>query len=172
MGFGCVDYFCFLVKLWTSPYPSIICYWVSMSWESLSVACPYVSWLMKTASFLFLNTSCSLPPWACAGCSISPGHISPLLSPSFYLVSNYSPSNPFGPSLSTISSWQPSLSTGTPVFLSALPTLPSAFETLSKCVNAWHSLLTPQTRFELHEGKDCVFCSLPVSPLPSMVLGT
>lgn len=111
-------------------------------------------------------------PWYCAACPLSPVHISPLSSLLFIYVTTNHPPNPFGPSLNTISSWQPSLSTGKPVFLSTPSTMPSCFETLSKLVNAWNLLPAPQTRFELYEGKDCVVCSPPISPLPSMVLGT
>lgn len=72
-GFGCVDFFYFLLP--RSSWGScellhiflIIFYWAYISSESVSVACPIVSWLMTTASFLSLNTSCSLLPWACVG---------------------------------------------------------------------------------------------------------
>lgn len=133
-----------------------------MSPESASVAWPYASWMCIMFSL----------PWSCAGCPLSPVQISPLSPLLFTYVTTNQPPNPFGPSLNTISSWQPSLSTGTPVFLSTPSTMPSCFETLSKLVNAWNLLPAPQTRFELYEGKDCVVCSPPISPRPSMVLGT
>lgn len=85
---------------------------------------------MNIASFLFLNASCFLPPWALCRVFHQPRPcFSPYL-PSLYKVNCYSLSNPSDPILSIISS-------GVFLLFCSLSTLHSSSETLSRLVNAW-----------------------------------